>query len=285
MLPRLVLPTLVLAVPLAAAPMDDALALFQARKYPEARAAFEAITVAEPTNAKACSCVAEAIVRSGGGVKALDEALPWMEKAATLAPKDPHILSSYGQLCMQFAGAHTSISAARKGKDAIDAALALKPDDLDARETLYFYYAQAPWPIGSSAKAAAQLQEITQRDPRRGGLIAINARLRDKDYAGAFKLCDELLAKQPDDYPVLFNYSRVAANSGQNLARGVACLQKCLALGPTAPGARRPADIWARLGYLHEKLGDAAAARSDYEAALKLEPQHKAAAAALAAMK
>jgi tetratricopeptide (TPR) repeat protein len=285
MLSRLALLTLALTAPLVAAPLDDALALLKARNYAAARAAFEAITVAEPANAPACAGLAETIVRAGGGVKALDDALPWMEKAATLAPKDPAILSSYGRLCMEFAGAHTSISTARKGREALDAALVLKPDDLDARETLYQYYQQAPWPIGSSAKAAAQLQEITQRDPRRGGLIAINARLRDKDYAAAFKLCDELLAKQPDDYPVLFNYSRVAANSGQNLARGVTCLQKCLALGPTTPGARRPADLWARLGYLHEKLGDTAAARSDYEAALKLEPQNKAATAALAAMK
>lgn len=285
MIPRFSLLVLALGTPALAAPMDEAEALFKTGKFPEARAAFEAIATADPQNAAACSYLAQAIVRSGSGPKALDEALPWMEKAATAAPNDPAILSSYGRLCMELAGIHTSISSARKGRDALEAAIKLKPEDLEAREILYAYYTQAPWPLGSSSKAAAQLEEISKRDPRRGAALSINTKVHDKDYAAVFKLCDDLLAKDPNDWFALFHYGRTAAISGQNLKQGLASLQKYLALAPTAANAPKPANIWGRIGNIDEKLGDSAGARSAYETALQLEPKNKSVAAALANLK
>jgi predicted Zn-dependent protease len=50
--------TLALALLLPAAalagPLDDAIALYHAKQYPEARAALEKLTAAEPKNAAAC---------------------------------------------------------------------------------------------------------------------------------------------------------------------------------------------------------------------------------------
>jgi cytochrome c-type biogenesis protein CcmH/NrfG len=47
-------------------------------------------------------------------------------------------------------------------------AIQLNPDDLDAREGLMRYYAQAPWPLGSNDQAKVQAGEIARRNPARG---------------------------------------------------------------------------------------------------------------------
>ncbi len=274
-----------LAATVFATPTDDAVALLKEGKLADGRAALEKITVAEPENARACFFLAQAIARSGGGAKAIDAALPWLEKAAKLAPNDAEILAAYGRVSMEFAGLHTSISAASKGRDALDAALKLNPGDLDSREVLFQYYTQAPWPIGSSSKAAVQLDEISKRDPRRGALLAIEGKIRAKDYAAAFKLCDELLAKDGNDWLALYQYGRAASIAGLNMEKGLTVLKKYLELAPTAPRAPRPANIWGRIGNIREKQGDIAAAREAYQTALKFEPNNKSAATALAALK
>lgn len=274
-----------LAATAFATPTDDAVALLKEGKLADGRAALEKITVAEPENARACFFLAQVIVRGGDRAKVIDAALPWLEKATKLAPNDAEILAAYGRVSMEFAGLHTSLSAASKGREALEAALKLNPADLDAREVLYQYYTQAPWPIGSSSKAAVQLDEILKRDPRRGALLSINAKIRAKDYAAAFKLCEELLAKDANDWLALYHYGRAASIAGQNMEKGLAVLKKYLELSPTAPGAPRPANIWGRIGNIREKQGDIAAAREAYQTALKFEPNSKSAATALAALK
>jgi tetratricopeptide (TPR) repeat protein len=285
MLFRFVLLTLVLATSAWAAPLDDAVALFTAKKYPEARQALQAIVTAEPQNARASYYLAQVIVRQGRGAQALTEALPWMEKAAKAAPGDPEILAAYGQLAIQIAAIHTSIPTALRGRDALDAALRLNPGDLAARETLYQFYRQAPWPIGNSSKAAAQLEEIRQRNPDRATVLVLNGQIAAKDYASAFRTCDALLAKNPDNYLALFHYGRTAALSGQNLERGLGCLQRFLVLAPAAPEAPRPAGAWSRIGNIYEKQGKPAAARAAYQTTLQLDPTNRVALTALAQLK
>jgi tetratricopeptide (TPR) repeat protein len=282
---RLLLVTLALAVPASATPTDDGFALMQAKKYPEARQALQAIAEAEPQNGRAAYYLAQAIVRQGRSQQALTEALPWMEKAAKAAPGDAEILAAYGQLSLQVAAIHTSVPAALRGRDALEAALKLNPNDLAARETLYQFYRQAPWPISSKAKAAEQLDEIRRRNPDRADLMDLNAEIGAKDYAGAFQTCDRLLAKNPDHPLALFSYGRTSDISGQNLARGLACLKRYVALAPTESSAPQAWNAWGRIGNIDVKLGDAAAARIAYETVLRLQPGNKGAATALAKLK
>jgi tetratricopeptide (TPR) repeat protein len=282
---RLLLLALVIAAPAFAAPLDDAAALLKAKKYPEARQALEAIVAAEPQNAHATYLLAQVIILQGRSSQALSEALPLMEKAAKAAPGDEAILAAYGALSIQVAALHTSVPAGLRGRDALEAALKLNPNDLAARETLYQFYRQAPWPIGSSAKAAAQLEAIRQRDPDRAGMLQINAQIAAKDFAGAFQTCDRLLSKNPDNYLALFTYGRVAGLSGQNLSRGLTCLKRYLELAPTAGNAPSLVNAWNRIGNIDEKLGDIAGARTAYQTALQLQPGNKAAASSLALLK
>ena len=82
----------------AAAPMDDARALLAQKRYPEARAAFQRILDADPSNAAACYYLALALQR--GPSPSLDQARSWLEKAVKLAPANEPYLAQYGGVCL-----------------------------------------------------------------------------------------------------------------------------------------------------------------------------------------
>ena len=189
-------PALAAAETRADSPLAAAIALYSDHQYPAARVALEKIAAAEPTNAAACYYLGETLLRRGD-TQALDDAVPWLEKAAQLAPTNATYLSDFGGASMELAGKNTSLSAATKGRDAMEQAIKLNPDDLESRAGLMQFYERAPWPIGSSAKAAAQLEEIRQRDPDRATVLSVAGKTASKDYTGAFKLCDDVLAVNP----------------------------------------------------------------------------------------
>src|SRR2546422_709225 len=85
-------------------------------------------------------------------------------------------------------GATNSISAALKGRDAMEKAVALDPAYLDAHDGLFQFYQRAPWPIGGTSRAAAHLEEIRKRDPDRATVLEAIAKTNAKDYAAAFKI-------------------------------------------------------------------------------------------------
>lgn len=266
----------------AATPLDEAIALFKEKRYPEARAALEKIATADPTDARACYYLGMTLLRRGDS-KAREDALPWLEKAAQLEPRNATYLADYGGTSMLVAEKTRSLGAATKGRDAMEKSLTIDPENIEARVGLWRFYAEAPWPIGSSSKAAAQLAEITKRDPKRAVMVQLDASISAKKFEEAFRRCDELLAKTPDDFFALFQYARVALASGQRLDRGVACLEKYIALASAdRSGTANLVLAWVRLGNLHEKRGRADDARTAYQKALELQPGEKTAAAALA---
>lgn len=265
----------------AATPFADAVSLYRDRNYPAAREAFERITATEPANAAACHYLGLILLKRGDST-ALDDAIVWLEKAVKLEPENATYLADFGGTSLQLANKNRSYGAATRGRDAMEKAIQLDPANLDAREGLMQFYDRAPWPLGSSAKAAAQLEAIRQRDPDRATALSVTAKANAKDYASAFRICDALLAQKPDDYMALYQYGRTASLAGDNLARGLACLQKCLTLPPPGPASPQPTHAWHRLGIIQEKLGHPADARAAYETAIKLDPTNKPAVDALA---
>jgi len=259
--------------------IDHAIALYRAKKYPDARAVLEKIAAAEPANAAACYYLGMTLLhRSEPG--ALDDAAQWLKKAVQLEPDNPHYLADYGGTELQRANKNRSLSAATDGREAMEKAIRLDPGNLDAREGLMRFYDEAPWPLGSSAKAREQREQIRQRDPERGLVLEVQLKARAKDYAGAFALCDQVLSHTPDNYAALFHYGRTATLCGQNLERGLVCLQRCLKLTPP-PAQPGHAEVWIRLGNIYEQLGRKEAARAAYASALKLNPDNGPAAEAL----
>ena len=215
-----------------AASLSEAIAFYAAKKYPEARLALEKITAAEPKNAAAAYYYGMTI-RRRGDTTALDEAVPWLAKAAELEPTNATYLGDFGGSSLQLAGKTRSLSAATRGREAMIRAVELNPDYLDAREGLMQYYAQAPWIAGgSSSKAYAQAEEIRKRDPARGLTALISLKSGEKKFAEATELCEAALQEKPDNYLALYQIGRIASTTGVNLDRGLETLRRCLDLTP-----------------------------------------------------
>jgi tetratricopeptide (TPR) repeat protein len=147
--------------------LDAAIGLYQNKQYPAAQVALARLAMAGPPNAAACYYLGMTL-RHRGDDQALDAALPWLEKAVTLAPENSTYMGDYGGTCFQLADKHHSFSFATRGRNAMEKAIGLDPDNLDARNGLMQFYARAPWPLGSRARANEQAEEIARRDPPRG---------------------------------------------------------------------------------------------------------------------
>jgi len=267
--------------PHATGSLDEAIALFAASRYPAARAMLEAITAAEPRNAAACYYLGRTL-ELRADESSLREAVDWLGRAAVLEPRNATYLARFGGASLLLAERNSSLVAAIRGRDALLRALELEPGDLDAREGLMHFYLRAPWPLGSRARAEAQLAAIRARDPARATSLSVGFKVDAGDFAGAFELCEAVLAQAPLDYTANFHYGRTAALSGLNLERGRAALQQCLRLTPPGPASPAPAAVWLQLGAIDEKRGQKDRARAAYEASLRLEPGNRQAAAALA---
>ncbi len=268
------------AEPAPAEPLASAIADFQARRFPAAEAAFRRIVAAEPENAAAHHHLGQTLLRRQEP-EARAEALRHLARAAELAPKRAAYHLAYGGAELQAAARSRSPLAAARGRDALERALRIDPDNLHAREALFHFHQRAPWPLGRSAAAAAQLEEIRRRDPDLATILGVGERLEARDYAGAFQRCDAVLASQPDNYVALYHYGRSASISGENLERGLALLQRCLQLTPPTPAAPTHSQVWNRIGCVQERLGRPDVAREAYTRALALDPSNRAAGDAL----
>jgi tetratricopeptide (TPR) repeat protein len=266
---------------LAASDFEAAMALVHARKPAEARQALEHIVAAEPDHAEAWHELG-LLWAAERGAAAEERATQCLERAATLQPSNAVFLGDFGGTLLEIADRHRSIATAIKGRDAMERAVALKPDYVEARAGLFQYYSEAPFFVGGSAsKAAAQLEEIRCLAPDRARVLEAMEKVRAKEYGAAFALCEEVLSKTPEDYLALYQYGRIAAMSGQNLERGLSCLRQVLAMEPPGHTAPQPTQAWYRIGDIQQKLGHKAEAQQAYEQALKLDPGNEGARKAL----
>lgn len=270
--------------PEAGETLAAAIELFSTRRFPEARAALERIVAAAPDNAAAHHYLGRTLV-ARHDLAAMEEGLRHLARATALEPRNAVYLGVYGGAALQHAGRTRSLANATRGREAMEQALALDPDYLDAREGLFHFYQRAPWPLGSSAKAAAQLEEIRRRNPDLATVLSVGSRVNAKDYAGAFQLCEEVLARQPDNYTALYHFGRCASISGQQLERGLARLQQCLTLTPPTPAAPSHSNVWHRIGNVLEQLQRVDDARAAYQSALARDPNNRQAAEALARLR
>jgi tetratricopeptide (TPR) repeat protein len=262
---------------LAAADFDNAVALFQAKRFPDARAAFEKLAATEPQNAAAHYYLGRIALDRDDSDNAVDE----MEKATAGDPKNSDCYFWLGSAYGLYAKQHTSIGKARKCRDAFLKAVELNPDNLDARAALVTFYRMSPWFVGGSMdKAHAQAGEIKKRDPLRGAEAEGEICIAEKKYDDAFNAFESLLKDHPDQIAALYQIGYIAATTGQRLDRGEAALKGYL--------THTPSDTQPSLAYAHYRLGDIYrekdnpdAARKEYQAALALDPNLKQAADAL----
>jgi tetratricopeptide (TPR) repeat protein len=265
----------------AASDFDQAVALFQAKHFPDARAAFEKLASSEPQNAAVHYYLGRIALDRDDADSAIDE----MEKAAAGDPKNSDYYLWLGSAYGVYARQHSSISKACKCRDAFIKAVELNPDNIEARAALATFYRMSPWFIGGSMdKAHTQADEIKKRDPLRGAQIEGEICIAEKKYDDAFNAFESLLKDHPDQIAALYQIGYIAATTGQRLDRGEAALKEYLT---HTPSDTQPSLAYAhyRLGNIYQKKDDPDDARKEYQAAVALDPHLKAAANALEDLK
>jgi tetratricopeptide (TPR) repeat protein len=266
-------------------PLDAAIALFDAKRVPEARQQLAEIVAREPKNVRALWYLGQSELK----MQRREAATATLAKAAELAPKNHEILADYGSASLlratELGTTFRAIGFARRGRNALEEAVKLAPDVVSYREGLVQFYTRAPGFVGGSfEKAYTHIDEITKRDPTRGTVIRANTLCSEKRYDEALAACENFLRDHPDSYLALYTLGRITSETGRELARGEASLRRCLELTPRIEEPDH-AGAHYRLGMILEKARRPADARREYQTALALEPALQEATDGLARLK
>ena len=257
-------------------------ALLEARKIPEARAAFEKILADSPGNPGANSSIALLACDDGNWEKALRHA------STAIATEPNHARHQYvwgaaNGIAALKGGVFAKLGHAKKCLAAYKRAVELEPESIQYRWALLNYFQQAPsFAGGDKALAYAQAEEIKKLDPERGRQALVQVYVSEKKYDLAFGEYDELLRVSPDDYDVLYQFGRLTLMSGQRLNEGMAAFRHCLTLPPPNQNeALMRADLHWRLGNVWEAKNQPDHAREEYNMSLKEDPAFRPALRAL----
>lgn len=313
---------LLVALPLAAqsAGLELGIAHYNARRWSDAHAFFAAAARAQPKSAEAAFWYGKTLLAENKPGDAED----WFGKAVQLDSQSSEyhlwVARAIG-VQAQHANVVKQPFLARRIKAAVDRAIALDPNNIDAREMRWQFYSMAPGIMGGGKdKAREEAAQIMHRNRYRGLFIELQVAGSAKDEAAAqrtlmtmmaeyvdslqpvslyasrladrgrapeaFAVVDAFHKRHPADPAVLYLVGRIAASSGQELDRGEQALRKYLTVEPS-PSLNVPSQSNAhfRLGNIQEKRGDKVAARAEYELAVRLDSRNEAAKRALAALK
>ena len=257
-------------------------ALFAAKNFSAARAAFEKILARAPDNPDA-NCVLGLFACDDGD---WEKALRMEGIALASDPNNARYQRCWGDangIAAQKAGVFSRLGYARKCLAARQRAVELEPGNIEYRRDLLNFYVEAPgFAGGDRYKAYAQAGEIGKIDAEAGRQAFAKIYVGEKKYALAFRLYDDALRESPDDYPALYSFGRLTLATGQRMEDGITALRRCLELTPPE-GKDVPsrADVHCQLGNLWEKKNQPEQARAEYLAALKERPDFRQAKQAL----
>ncbi len=292
---------------------DQGKKLFDDKRYAEARAVLQPVGSRE---APAAYLLGRIALEQNDAPKAVD----WLEKAVAMNPRSSVYYDWLGKAYGTQAQKASKLKQpflANKTKAAWEKAIALDPDNLEAKSDMIQYYLQAPGFLGGSKeKARAMAQEVRKRNPYLGAIAVANVcgEMKDKvcveremlsitttypdsaagpsslaafyatngQYDKSFAVIDQRLKLKPGDPSALYALGRTASLSGQNLDRGADALTRYIA--HPLPGGPAVANAHYRWGMIHEKKGARDVAKREYQTALKLNPGLQDARKALAAL-
>jgi tetratricopeptide (TPR) repeat protein len=248
-----------------------------------------------------------------------DAAIQILETAVAQYPDNAEahfrLFLAYGSKAQQV-GMLGAMKFAPKAKAECEKAVALDPKHAEARLGLVQVYMIAPGIMGGSAeKALEQAKELRSIDPlmahRAYGFIYAQQKKLDlarkeytdaireqpnspkphtylgqhlanveKNYGAAFAEFEAALKIDANYMPAAYHLGRAAALGNLNAARAEEALKRYLAYKPKE---NEPPLAGAHyyLGLVYEKAGNKPEARQSFQAALKLNPTHKEASAAL----
>ena len=288
--------------------LDRGIELFESEKYTRARAVFESIIEESPNNHRAIHYLGRVFLQE----KEYDDAIEWLEEGIALnnSSSEYHYWLAMAQLKEgQRSGILKKISLARKIPKTLNKAIELDTDNLDARELLMVFYYGAPGIIGGDKrKGLLELQTIQRQDKKKGKQALISRYYTERNYDAVEKGFLKLLEEDPDDKEILIKFGdfckdrkmfkkafvvfekitksypeglyshymcgRMAAQSGENLEKGIKHLDIYLQ-GREAGHSRSVARAHYRLGTIYQIQGKIDHSRSEYEQALRIYPKLK----------
>lgn len=256
-----------------------------------------------------------------------DTAVAEAQRAVALAPQVSSHYVTLSNALFNKAGAVGGLGAmglAKDGKAAAEKAVALDPNDLDARETLIGFHLEAPGIAGGDKEEALkQAREIARRNPVRGSaalLRVANSTNDENDLVYRFeqalrlissghdsinilrntlvnltgqvksdalkeRFANRLYVALPNDTIVRYARARLWIVQGQHLPEAAAIFQAYLTYPqPPANGVGFAAVHW-RLGQVYEKLGRDAEALAEYDRSVAIVPHPASADTAATRMK
>src|ERR1700674_1355847 len=167
------------------------------------RAMAKTQVAAKPNDAQAAYYLASAREKLGD----LKGALPLAEKAVSADPNNARYHLRVATICIslgQQAGIFKGMGLAHRFKEEAEKAVALDPNNVDAREDLMEYYFDAPGIAGGDKKKAwATAEEIGRIDTTRGLLAQASLAAKEKNSAKEEDLYRKALAGAPHDGRVL----------------------------------------------------------------------------------
>ncbi len=208
---------------------------------------------------------------------------------------------------------------AKKIKKHYEIALKLDESNPDAREGLITFYREAPGIMGGSTEKAKQHAEVLKGLDKYRGYRALwriyekekkydqaedtykialeefpenlNLRFqfgyfyqRREKYPEAFELFEQIVRDSTDNMGAIYQIGRTGSLSGRNLDRAEECFKQYLQHEPGENMPSLAAAHW-RLGMVYEHKNERDLAKKEYQAALELEPDLKAAKKALKKLK
>jgi tetratricopeptide (TPR) repeat protein len=285
---------------------------FQSRDWAKAKAEFMSVVRRNDSDARAHFYLGRLALIDNDPDAAEEHLRRAVELADTVS--DYHLW--YGKAMTQQAMRAQNPLLAMGVKTQLERAAALDGRSLDARDALVDYYSMAPAMMGGGAdKAREQAEAISRLDAMRGhfalGRIAIRSKdttaveremnaaialapdtlpaysalaswyVSQKAWAKAFATVDRYVQRRPNDPYALYAVGRLAAASGQEVARGERALRAFVAKPPRDAANPVISIAYLRLAQLLEHEGRPAEARGAYQRAFELDPRNEEARKAL----
>lgn len=306
---RFALPLLALAAPaLAAQSTSRGVQLFESHDRAAARAELVAVVRRDEGDARAHLYLGRLALLENDA----DAAVEHLERAVALDARVSAHHYWYGAAVAQQTMRASKLKMpilARRMKAAMERAVALDPRNVEARDMLVDFYSMAPGVMGGDeAKAREHAAAIARLDPARGHLAAGRLAMQAKDttaveremqaaiaaapdsirayvtlaswhgrakrWPQAFATMDRYVARRPDDPHGPNAVGRLAALSGQELARGEQGIRAFLAAPPRDAAPPVLSRAWLRLGQVLEHQGRRAEARQAMVRAVALDPRN-----------
>jgi tetratricopeptide (TPR) repeat protein len=299
--------------------IESARQAYEISDYPKAVQLLQEAAAKDPKNPEIFLLLA----KSYNELQQHDQAIASAEKAVALDPQNSvyheWLGRAYGEKA-EHAGPFSGMSLAKKTRKEFDTAVSLDEKNYSARQALIEFDCSAPGIVGGGEdKAIPQIAHLTELDAAEGHYAAGNCRRQKKDFTTA----DAEFAKSLDSHPksvnLIYDIGDYAmkhvqperlirvANEGEKIApkdprgkfyRAVSLiltkensgqaetlLREYLKTAPVRNGYPRPREAHEWLGRNYENENKPAAAISEYEAALKLDPKSRTASDALKRLK